>query len=392
MLLRLLLLTLSLSIATLSCASRTQEHPSLQASFVDSAPNAETAGAASSPAAVTQSRETAITRAVQRCRAAIVGVNVVAVRTVFRSLVPREFQELFPAPWFGFRDWAEVESIGSGFLISEDGYILTNAHVVENATKIIITMTDGTKHEAEIIGVDPVTDIAVLKIEGSDLPYLEFGDSQHLLIGEWVIAFGNPFGLFAYNAKPTVTVGVLSNENLNFIIDGKVYRDMIQTDAAISSGNSGGPLTNASGEVIGMNTFIYSTAQRGGEAGSIGIGFAIPAHRLQRIAELLMAEGKIPRPDPRRFGLQLRNLTSRLKHQLDLDEDTQGVLIVGVRRGSLADRAGLDAGDIILRIDGEPTWQVTDVHVHLLDAISGDELRFTILRDGEQLERKMEIP
>ncbi len=386
------LLLLSATFILASCSAQNHADRSAHASFVDSGTNTDHGIAAALPAQITASRETAITQAVQRCQAAIVGVNVLAVRSVIRSLVPREFQDLFPAPWFGFRDWMEVESVGSGFLISEDGYILTNAHVVENATKVVITMTDGTKHQAEIVGVDPVTDIAVLKIDGEDLPYLEFGDSQDLLTGEWVIAFGNPFGLFAYNAKPTVTVGVISNQHLNFIIDGKVYRDMIQTDAAISSGNSGGPLTNALGEVIGMNTFIYSTAQRGGEAGSIGIGFAIPAHRLQRITELLIAQQKIPRPDPRRFGLQLRNLTTRLKQQLDLPEEIQGVLITGIRRGSLADRAGLDAGDLILQIDGEPTWQTTDVYVHLLDAISGDVLRLTILRDGKRIEQTMEIP
>ena len=385
-------LLLSAMFILVSCSAQNHADRSAHASFVDSGTNTDHSVAAALPAQITASRETAITQAVQRCQAAIVGVNVLAVRSVIRSLVPREFQDLFPAPWFGFRDWMEVESVGSGFLISEDGYILTNAHVVENATKVVITMTDGTKHQAEIVGVDPVTDIAVLKIDGEALPYLEFGDSQDLLTGEWVIAFGNPFGLFAYNAKPTVTVGVISNQHLNFIIDGKVYRDMIQTDAAISSGNSGGPLTNALGEVIGMNTFIYSTAQRGGEAGSIGIGFAIPAHRLQRITELLIAQQKIPRPDPRRFGLQLRNLTTRLKRQLDLPEEIQGVLITGIRRGSLADRAGLDAGDLILQIDGEPTWQTTDVYVHLLDAISGDVLRFTILRDGKRIEQTMEIP
>lgn len=338
-------------------------------------------------ASVQSSRQNAITAAVQKCNDAIVGVNVMAQKTVIRS----PFPDFFP-PWFGFRERVEVESVGSGFFISPDGHVLTNAHVVEDAQRIIITTTDGTQHQAKIVGIDPRTDIAVLKVEGRNLPYLRFGNSKALLTGEWVIAFGNPFGLFAYNAKPTVTVGVVSNQHLNFIIEDRVYRDMIQTDAAINSGNSGGPLTNALGEVIGMNTFIYSTALRGSEAGSIGIGFAIPAHRIQRIAELLIARGKISRPNIQAFGIRLRTLTSETREQLGIESTVRGVLITALQKGLIADRSGLEVGDVILQINGEPTWQATDAYVHFLDAISGDVLKITILRDGRTLTKTMEIP
>ena len=158
----------------------------------------------------------------------------------------------------------EVHGLGSGFLISADGYVVTNDHVAGNATKVIVTTTDGQQYDATVIGSDPVSDVALLKIDGRNLPHLEFGSSSDVMVGEWAIAFGNPFGLFDINSKPTVTVGVISRSDVNLSPQGnRVYRGMIQTDAAISSGNSGGPLVNALGQVIGMNTIIYSRRRTG---------------------------------------------------------------------------------------------------------------------------------
>ena len=155
----------------------------------------------------------------------------------------------------------EINGLGSGAIISSDGYIITNDHVAGNAAEVIITMTDGTHYDAKIIGTDMVSDVCILKIEGEEYFHVQFGDSDDILIGEWAIALGNPFGLFDINDKPTVTVGVVSSVGMNLGENsGRYYMDMIQTDAAINSGNSGGPLVNVLGELIGMNTLIY-TAQ-----------------------------------------------------------------------------------------------------------------------------------
>ncbi|RMG66127.1 MAG: 2-alkenal reductase, partial [Calditrichaeota bacterium] len=213
--------------------------------------------------ALSGSRQNAITRAVARVSPAVVGITVLQVRRyVQRSPFGDDplFQFLFPE----LRDRVieqPVESLGSGFLITADGYLLTNEHVVENAEKVVVTMTDGSKHNATVVGTDRVTDIALLKIEGNDFPYIPMGNSDEILVGEWVIALGNPFGLFNINDKPTVTVGVVSSVDVDWGRDsqsGRLYLDMIQTDAAINRGNSGGPLVNALGEVIGMNTFIFT--------------------------------------------------------------------------------------------------------------------------------------
>lgn len=194
---------------------------------------------------IANSRRNAITDAIQKCSPAIVGINVTEVVQVQYR---RSFQEDLFNHFFGRRPAPrtkkyEVKGLGSGFIISPDGYILTNHHVAGNASKVVITMTDGSEHHAKIIGSDMISDVALLKIEGDNFPYLEIDSSEDLMIGEWVIAFGNPFGLFDINSKPTVTVGVVSNQGVSFLHEGRndtrVYKDMIQTDAAISSGNSG---------------------------------------------------------------------------------------------------------------------------------------------------------
>lgn len=201
---------------------------------------------------ITSSRQNAITKAVKLCSPAVVGINVTETRTqYYRDPMDDFFRDPFFEQFFGRRSRTykqdyEVRSLGSGFIISSDGYILTNDHVAGNASKIVITLTDGSKHDATVIGTDPTTDITLLKIDGSGFPALKFASSRDLEVGEWAIAFGNPFGLFDNNAKPTVTVGVVSNTNVSFTQadDGgfdRVYRDMIQTDAAISSGILGGP-------------------------------------------------------------------------------------------------------------------------------------------------------
>ena len=335
------------------------------------------------------SRHNAITQTIQKCSPAIVGINVTEVVQV-------EYRDpFFDDPWIRryfrlkprIREY-QVEGLGSGFLISPDGYILTNHHVAGNASEIIVTMSDGKKYDAEIIGADKISDVALLKIDADDLPYLELANSDDIIIGEWVIAFGNPFGLFDLNAKPTVTVGVISNSGIDFIQDQRIYKKMIQTDAAISSGNSGGPLVNAVGDVIGMNTIIYSTAQSQKGAGSIGIGWAIPINRVKKIIEKLKEHGEVARRLD--LGMELKEITPQISNYLQLDIE-EGLVVVAVARGSLAERNGIEPGDVILEINGRKMITDDDYFFSVYDSFAGDILNMKILRGDEQITLTLQL-
>jgi len=341
---------------------------------------------------ISSSRKNAITRAVQRCSPAIVGINVTETRSqYYRDPIDDFFRDPFLEQFYGRRSRTykqdyEVRSLGSGFLISSDGYILTNDHVAGNASKIVVTLTNGAKHDAKIIGSDPTTDITLLKIDGTGFPYLNMVNSSEVEVGEWAIAFGNPFGLFDNNAKPTVTVGVVSNTGVSFSqTDGpdveRVYRNMIQTDAAISSGNSGGPLVNAQGGVIGMNTVIYSTATSSRGAGSIGIGFAIPSDRILSIADKLKSKGRIERD----FwtGMKVTGITEEVREYFRLKTE-QGILVNQVLAESPAEAAGIEPGDVIIAVDGVPTLRDDDLNIAILDAETNQTLKVTVLRDGRE--------
>jgi len=241
--------------------------------------------------AISNSRRNIITEAIKQISPAIVSVNVLAVkeyrtRSPFRSRDPI-LREFFPELFKDRTYQQEIQNMGSGFIISEDGYILTNDHVIQDAKKIVITMPGGKKADAELIGHDPTSDIALLKMDMNNLEYIELGNSDNVIIGEWAIAAGNPFGLFEMYKNPTVTVGVISAIDRDFgdLGEGRIYQDMLQTDASINHGNSGGPLCNALGEAIGMNTFIYTGSTR--SEGSVGIGFAIPINRIKKILDHL---------------------------------------------------------------------------------------------------------
>ena len=337
--------------------------------------------------AVSNSRQTAITETVRIASPAIVGINITEVRQVNDSPFGGFFGDPFFNQFFnGRRRNVEVQQVGSGFIISSDGYILTNDHVAGNAKKIVITMTNGEKYDAKIIGSDPVADVALLKVEGSNFPFLAFSNSDDIIIGEWSIAFGNPFGLFDNNAKPTVTVGVVSNSGVSFKQDNRVYKNMIQTDAAISSGNSGGPLLNARGEVIGMNTVIFSTATSNSGSGSIGIGFAVPINRVKSILETLKAEGKVDRNFTP--GFFVRQIDDQVARYFQL-EKKQGVVVVEVRRGTPGDKAGIEPGDIILEIDGAKIEKNEDLEMVIFDGIVGQTMQVLINRSGETIKKKL---
>ena len=336
--------------------------------------------------AISNSRQTAITETVRIASPAIVGISVTEVRQVGYNPFGSIWGDPFFDQFFTRRRNVEVQGVGSGFLISSDGYIVTNDHVAGNAKKIVVTMTDGEKYDAKIIGSDPVSDVALLKIEGKDFPFLTFANSEDIIIGEWSIAFGNPFGLFDKNAKPTITVGVVSNTGVSFSQENRVYKDMIQTDAAISSGNSGGPLLNARGEVIGVNTVIFSTATNNRGSGSIGIGFAVPINRVKKILETLKSEGKIDRDfSP---GFLVQQIDDRIAQYFQL-EKKQGVVVVEVRRGTPAEKAGIEPGDIILEIDGAKMDKNEDIEMAIYDGVVGQTMEVLIDRSGETMKKKL---
>ncbi|HEY4735248.1 MAG TPA: trypsin-like peptidase domain-containing protein, partial [Gemmatimonadaceae bacterium] len=281
--------------------------------------------------AVSSSRRTAITQAVAR-----VAPSVVTVQTQVIEQVPADVYEQF----FGGRSGQRTAAgLGSGFIVRADGAILTNAHVIAGATRISVAMKDGTTYPARLVGVDETNDLAVLKIDARNLPVAPLGSSTSLLIGEWAIAIGNPYGFILANTEPSVTVGVVSGTGRNLAGQSEgagVYVDMIQTDASINPGNSGGPLVNASGEVIGVNSSIFSPS-----GGSVGIGFAIPINRARRVAEDLLAHGVVRHP-----WIGLQPVLSRAPGATG---PNTGVLVGSVVPGSPAARAGIQAGDVIVR-------------------------------------------
>lgn len=334
---------------------------------------------------ISQERQTAITKAISKVSASIVGINVEEVREVRDPF----FNDPFFRQFFGETGPQKqvVRGLGSGFLISEDGYILTNDHVAGNATKISVTLTTGETVEAKLIGSDAVTDVALLKIDKKNLPFINFGNSDNIIIGEWVIALGNPFGLFEINDKPTVTVGVVSALNMKVSADGnRVYKDMIQTDASINSGNSGGPLVDVEGNVIGMNTIIFTGSQF--SQGSIGVGFSISINRVKAIMEELKKGGKIERSS--NVGFRIQGIDERIAKYLNL-KDKNGVVVVQIQKDGPADKAGLKVEDVIIAVNGEKIRNEQDLIFAINDKRKGDVIKMKVMRSGSEKEIEMKL-
>ena len=316
-------------------------------------------------AAVDQSRQTAIVDAAAKISPAVVSVNVLKrARQVTRDpfdffFVPRESERT-------------VEGFGSGFVVSKDGVVITNQHVTEGADQIVVTMRDGRDYPAKVLGEDPLTDIAVLKIEGTNLPTTPLGSSEDLQIGEWVVAIGNPYAYLLGNSEPTVTAGVVSAVGRNLLPSrgqAGVYVGMIQTDAAINPGNSGGPLSNALGQVVGVNSSIFSNT-----GGSVGIGFAIPIERALRVAEELKKFGKVRRSW---VGLDVAGAQN-----LRDWKTVGGLKVIEVAPQSPAHRAGLNADDILTEAAGRRLRTFLDWEAVLLDIGPGDTLVVKSKRGG----------
>jgi serine protease Do len=259
------------------------------------------------------------------------------------------------------------QSLGSGFIISADGYIVTNNHVIENASQIKVVLSTGEEHDATIVGRDPKTDVALIKIEGkSNLPVVPLGHSDSLKIGDWVIAIGNPFGL-----THTVTVGIVSAKGR--VIGAGPYDDFIQTDASINPGNSGGPLFNTYGEVVGINTAIIATGQ--------GIGFAIPINMAKELLPQLRETGKVTRGW---LGVQIQRITPELAKSFGLESE-RGALVADVIEGTPAAKIGIERGDIIIEFDNKPIKEMGDLPRIVANTPVGKKVPIKVLRKGKEM-------
>ena len=330
-------------------------------------------------------RKTAIVTATQKVEPCVVGIVVTQLQLVGASSYSEDFFDLFFGPQM-MPKFREVQNMGSGFIIEEDGLILTNNHVVDGAQKLFVNFPDGKQIEATIVGQDPYSDLAVVSVKGSGRTFnsIQFGNSSDLLIGEWVIAIGNPFLNFFNDAQPTVTVGVVSALNRNFAPSENVYyQNMIQTDASINPGNSGGPLVNAVGEVVGINAFIYTGSKQ--NSGSIGIGFAIPINIAKRVIKELVTYGA------RRqvlTGIAVQDIDRSTALSLGLS-GTEGVIIIDLQPGSPGEKAGLRVHDIIVQMGNRAIQSHKDLDGFFVNYFPNDIVQVKVIRSGTALEKKM---
>ncbi|MGD1939811.1 MAG: HhoA/HhoB/HtrA family serine endopeptidase [Leptolyngbyaceae cyanobacterium] len=334
------------------------------------------------PGATGASSSNFIADAVERVGPSVVRIDA-SRRVVQRS--PRIFDDPFFREFFGDRDLpteprTRVEQgTGSGFIIDAAGLIITNAHVVEGADRVLVTLKDGREFAGEVLGEDPLTDVAVIRVEASELPVAALGDSEQLRPGEWAIAIGNPLGL-----DNTVTAGIISatgRSSSQIRVPDKRVR-FIQTDAAINPGNSGGPLLNERGQVIGVNTAIIGGAQ--------GLGFAIPINTAQEIAQELIATGRVEHPY---IGIQMRSLTPAVREIVNAESSSNrqivvdsGVLILGVQQNSPAARAGLQPGDVITTLAGRSIESAETVQQIVQETEIGESLTLGLDRYGQRVE------
>jgi len=315
---------------------------------------------------------------VSEVRPAVVNVEVVrAIQPAAQSHMrwqrrggeelPEIFRRFWSMPGLAPPPTPRAEGVGSGFIVDASGLIVTSHHVVKDADSVTVTLQDGRKLEAQVMGVDPKTDLALLEVDaGESLPAVEFGDSDRTRVGDWVVAVGNPFGLGG-----TVTAGIVSSRGRD--IGSGPYDDFLQIDAPINRGNSGGPLFDRNGQVVGVNTAIFSPT-----GGNVGIGFAIPANVAESVIESLRTDGKVNRGW---LGVQIQSIDATMAEALGLEE-AQGALIASVMADGPAAAAGLRAGDVILSFDGQPLDTMRDLPRIVAGIDSGTEVEIEVWRDG----------
>ena len=325
----------------------------------------------------------AFSNVVKEVKPAVVHISVESTastaNTEFEQFFNHPFFERFFGPEFQPPDRRRRQQYGagSGFVISTEGHILTNNHVVENAENITVTLSDNQKVDAELIGTDPQSDVALIKIDvDKDLPTIPLGDSDALEVGEWVIAIGNPFGL-----SQTVTVGVVSAKGRSRVGINE-YENFIQTDAAINPGNSGGPLLNIYGEVVGINSALYSRT-----GGYMGIGFAIPINMVKSIEDQLQKHGKVTRGW---LGVAIQDVDENLAESFGL-EKAEGILISETQPDSPADKAGIQQGDVLLSLEGVKLKDVADLRNKIALIIPGTEVTINLIRGGNPLDVTVQI-
>ncbi len=334
------------------------------------------------------SKETLATLSLQETYRAIADKNIPTVVSIQveatvsgEGMDPMADQDEFFRRFFGMpapkRQERKAQSFGSGFLISKDGYLISNDHVVKNAKKITVKFGGETKeYEAKLIGTDPDTDLALLKIEGKDFPFVSLGNSDQLKIGDIVVAIGNPFGLAS-----TFTTGVVSATGRNQISEGPRFQNFIQSDVAINPGNSGGPLINIYGEVVGINSMILS---RGG--GNIGIAFSIPVNLAKEVVEQLKAKGSVTRGW---LGVVIVDISPEMAKDLDVSQ--KGVYIPEVSPGSPAEKGGIKAADIILEFDGKEVKNTQDLINRVGRTTPGNTVNLLIQRANKKITLKITI-
>ena len=338
------------------------------------------AGRSQASAGISEARRSVITTAAQRASPAVVTVWVEATRMVrvdpFAGLFRDPFFNQFvPSPERAQR----ITGLGSGVIVDASGLVLTNEHVVREADSVKVTLPDGRQFSARVLGSSPAYDLAVLRVPGTRLPVATLGRSGDLVVGEWAIAIGNPFGNLLENPEPTVTAGVISATDRDIkggATETGIYKHMIQTDAAINPGNSGGALVNADGEVIGINTFILS-----GSGGSVGIGFAIPSDLARRILDEVVRFGRVRIAWP---GMQVQVVDQRLAEQLGWAQDG-GLVVTRVTPGGPAAQAGVRVRDRIWRVNRRSVNTVDDVQGSVYGLFVGDRLELSLERDGRPL-------
>jgi serine protease Do len=326
---------------------------------------------------ISNQRSNAIVLAANIASPAVVSISVIQTKVVttspfFSPFSDDYFREFFKDFFPEYYSKKQVKSLGTGVIISADGYILTNEHVIAQATDINITLPDGRQFKGTIVASDYLRDRALLKIESTGLPYVELGDSDDVMIGEWVIALGNPFGFLLEDTRPSVTVGVVSalHRSIKSTIEDRVYKNMIQTDAAINPGNSGGPLVNIVGEVIGINTSIFTAG-----GGSEGIGFAQPINEVKKFITEAREYGSVRQPW---VGIWVQEISSNIDEAAETKKI--GVQVHNIDKGSPAERAGFKKGDRIIAVNDKIMTSMSDWNAVMSTIYVDDVMRFTLLR------------